>query len=799
MAKARIIYVVDDKELVALRKKLKALGPEADKSLKEWEKGLDEVDKKQKKTSKGLTDLKGAIASLGIAGLLVVGIKAFADLNREINKSRKEVALLTSETGAALDNITAKLRATSQVFDKDFNEVLRASNTASKQFGITMTESLDEINEGFARGLDINGDYLDTIREYTPFMEKAGISFRQFNALIQKQVTEGVFSDKGIDSIKEAQISLEEMTPAAQDALKAIGISADQVTKDIQSGARTYFEVIQEIGIKTREALDPRVTGQIKADIFRGAGEDAGDFSLTLDEVGESFVDVTEEQQKYIDNQKLLLKSSEDLQTELLNLTKNTASLATSWDIFVNKAGTAGLRVLNALASGLSLTGAATSRFNDKIKDFTVEEQVTELQKLEKELSDFQKSIEEDEGLLSGFRADAALKNINKLIPQIEILKQKDKERTDAEAQALADKESAQKLVNDALALEKKARQDIIDAQKEEVRLAEEKVKAQKDASIEGLKGLGDIEGKGVDPLDLQSKIGDRTKEIEQKLQDDLLTIREDARQKDIEAQELKAQIDTEARELRNEETIAFIFQSAEQIASINAQFSNRRIEQINLELNALELARNRELEVVEGNAQAEAQINAKFDAQKGALLKKQLNEEKAQQLFSIAINTAAAIVKGIAQFGPPPSPLGIAAIISASAIGLAQTGLVLSQKVPELAEGVLRFQGKGSTTSDSNLVKISDKETILSARTTDDYYPAVKAIYNREIAPEILNNLVMNQDTRPSTIVYDYEKLVKAVMNQPQKNITVDEDGFTGHLISKSLYIQKKQSKMKM
>lgn len=431
MAKARIVYVVDDKELVALRKKLKALGPEADKSLKEWEKGLDEVDKKQKKTGKSLTDLKGAIASLGIAGLLVAGIKSFADLNAEINKSRKEVALLTSETGAALDNITAKVRSTAQVFDKDFNEVLRATNTASKQFGINMTESLDEINEGFARGLDINGDYLDTIREYTPFMEKAGISFRQFNVLIQKQVTEGIFSDKGIDSIKEAQISLEEMTPAAQDALKAIGISADQVSKDIQSGARTYFEVIQEIGLKTREALDPRITGQVKADIFRGAGEDAGDYSITLDEVGDSFEDVTEDQQKYIDNQTKLLKSSEDLQTELLKLTKNTATLATSWDIFVNKLGAGSLRVLNALATGFNEVSDATNVFNTRIKDFTVDEEVAELQKLEKELADLKKGIEDDEGLLSGFRADAALKNIAELIPQIEILKQLEKARND--------------------------------------------------------------------------------------------------------------------------------------------------------------------------------------------------------------------------------------------------------------------------------------------------------------------------------------------------------------------------------
>ncbi len=122
-----------------------------------------------------------------------------------------------------------------------------------------------------------------------------------------------------------------------------------------------------------------------------------------------------------------------------------------------------------------------------------------------------------------------------------------------------------------------------------------------------------------------------------------------------------------------------------------------------------------------------------------------------------------------------------------------------MSQKVPEFAEGVLNLQGPGSSTSDSITARLSKGESVVSARNTNDYYPALKAIHNREIAPEILNNLVMNRDTSPGVVVYDYEKLAKAVMNQPQKNITVDEDGFTGHLISKSLYIQKKQSKMKM
>ena len=60
----------------------------------------------------------------------------------------------------------------------------------------------------------------------------------------------------------------------------------------------------------------------------------------------------------------------------------------------------------------------------------------------------------------------------------------------------------------------------------------------------------------------------------------------------------------------------------------------------------------------------------------------------KAAAVFGIAINTAQAITKGFAIFGPPPSPAGIGAAIAATTIGASQAGLVASQPVPEFHTG---------------------------------------------------------------------------------------------------------------
>ena len=84
--------------------------------------------------------------------------------------------------------------------------------------------------------------------------------------------------------------------------------------------------------------------------------------------------------------------------------------------------------------------------------------------------------------------------------------------------------------------------------------------------------------------------------------------------------------------------------------------------------------------------------IEEKFAKQKYAVQLKAFNQEdkinrakfnrdKAIKLAQVGIDTATAIVKGIAEFGPPPSPMGIAAIASAGIIGVTQALAIANQK----------------------------------------------------------------------------------------------------------------------
>ena len=67
--------------------------------------------------------------------------------------------------------------------------------------------------------------------------------------------------------------------------------------------------------------------------------------------------------------------------------------------------------------------------------------------------------------------------------------------------------------------------------------------------------------------------------------------------------------------------------------------------------------------------------------------MRKKFAAEKALALVQIALRTAAGIMQAIAMYGPPPSPMGIAGIAVAAALGVAEAAVVAAQK-PALHTG---------------------------------------------------------------------------------------------------------------
>ena len=159
-------------------------------------------------------------------------------------------------------------------------------------------------------------------------------------------------------------------------------------------------------------------------------------------------------------------------------------------------------------------------------------------------------------------------------------------------------------------------------------------------------------------------------------------------RQKNLQANLDKAQemIDNTQKALDGLKTINGLFNEIDK-TRLNS-IENRRDEDLanldaNLEaqLNQEGLTAEQKIKIEEKFAKQKYDVQVKAFAQEEKIKKAQFMRDKALKLAQVAIDTASAIVKGIAQFGPPPSPAGIAAIASAGIIGVTQALAIANQQ----------------------------------------------------------------------------------------------------------------------
>lgn len=295
---------------------------------------------------------------LSIAGITAAGaaFKWWYDYNAGLVEATRLTQQFTGKSGDDLKVFRNEVQAVADSFGADFRETLIATNALSKQFGISTNEALELVKDGFVSGADANGEFLDTLKEYPAYFKEAGISADQFVAIVAETNKMGIFSDKGVDAIKEANLRLREMTTATAAALDGIGISSEQVQKDLQTGTKTTFDVIQEVSAKLAELPDSAATvGTAIADIFGGPGEDAGlQYLRTLKDISTNMDDVKGKAGVLAQLQEEQLQSQIELQNALSGLFDasggNFETLTTKAKIFVTQGLTAIIKgVINVI------------------------------------------------------------------------------------------------------------------------------------------------------------------------------------------------------------------------------------------------------------------------------------------------------------------------------------------------------------------------------------------------------------------------------------------------------------------
>lgn len=316
--------------------------------------------------------------AIAAAGLAIEGIGALAEVIQETNQQLKETAQLTGLNGQALDDYTAKVRATANVFDQEYKEVLKASNAVSKEFGISGAEAIDLINNGFIQGANINDDYLDQLSEYSTQFKAAGLSAQDFNNVVALGAKEGIFNDKAADTVKEGGLRLREFTKATKDALVPLGqLRNEQIQNAVATG--NSFKAIQLVsqGLKEVELTASQTQGII-TNVFGGPGEDAGIRFIKLlgdiDTNQKNVLDNLTEQQK---RQLKVLEVEQELATAQVKLGEAFKGVGNDFAILGKQLQALGIEGIVAIIDELKQS------FNELVEPFN--EVVAEVEELKEE------------------------------------------------------------------------------------------------------------------------------------------------------------------------------------------------------------------------------------------------------------------------------------------------------------------------------------------------------------------------------------------------------------------------------
>ncbi len=227
-------------------------------------------------TLTGLLANPVVLTFLGIAGA-GMAFKWWYDYNKGLVEATRRTQEFTGLAGDELKAFRNEVQGVADSFGVDFMEVLKSANAMSQQFGISVQEAMQYIKDGFVSGANITGQFTDMLKEYPAYFKEAGISASQFVSIIAQSSKMGIVSDKAVDTIKEANIRLREMSTATTEALDGIGISSVEMQKKLQDGSMSTFDAMQQVSAKLNEISDnsPAVAAAI-SDIFGGPGEDAG-------------------------------------------------------------------------------------------------------------------------------------------------------------------------------------------------------------------------------------------------------------------------------------------------------------------------------------------------------------------------------------------------------------------------------------------------------------------------------------------------------------------------------------------
>lgn len=176
-----------------------------------------------------------------------------------------------------IKGLTEGALALRDTFGYEIEESFRSANMLMQQFGMSGDKAYSMIAEGAQKGLDKNGDLLDSINEYSVQFKGLGLSAEDMFNMLQNGAVGGTFSvDKLGDAVKEFGIRAKDGSNTTQDAFQQLGLNVQQTEAKFAKGGDSAKKAFQQVNEKLLGLKDPLKQNQIGTELWGTMWEDLG-------------------------------------------------------------------------------------------------------------------------------------------------------------------------------------------------------------------------------------------------------------------------------------------------------------------------------------------------------------------------------------------------------------------------------------------------------------------------------------------------------------------------------------------
>lgn len=202
--------------------------------------------------------------------------ESVTDATTSIAKVGQQLQDVGSIADDELDDISAQVMAVADVFQQDFDAVLRSSGQLIRNgLARDAQEAMDLITVAFQKGGDRAGDLLDTIDEYSQHWARLGISGSEALGLISEGFQQGFRDgDKLADMFKE--FSIRALEDRAIAAFEAIGLAGTRTQDAIAAGGQSARKALDDVIRGLKGVEDPIERNRIATELFGTQYEDLG-------------------------------------------------------------------------------------------------------------------------------------------------------------------------------------------------------------------------------------------------------------------------------------------------------------------------------------------------------------------------------------------------------------------------------------------------------------------------------------------------------------------------------------------